>query len=221
MHCPACRLRAAPAVLLVTNWRLLGLHALPQILRLPGGDSCATCLPCPGCRLELHLCATLLRLLQWAPACSSLLAGNLVPPLVQRAVTALDRCNGREGSELLSTDAELLSALLKVIGHPAWSSIPCHKLKWQHAAGKGMKSPPRAMHVSSRCPTVALAIVACVLMLSNTTAKHLLKISGRVNAARPLAHHTPSNTGVPGSSMLPATAVVQNLIRVLQHRCHC
>ena len=137
-------------------------------------QSRANCMPCPGCRLELHLCATLLRLLQWAPACSSLLAGNLVPPLVQRAVTALDRCNGRDGSELLSMDAELLSALLKVSGHPAWSSAHCPELKWQEAAGEGMEPPPRAMHVSSRCLTHALAAVTCMLMLSDTTPHSIL-----------------------------------------------
>ena len=169
---------AAPALLpvmfLFAGWRLLGVHltAGANLRQCPGcmlswPSRCrANCMPCPGCRLEVHLCATLLRLLQWAPACSSLLAENLVPLLVQRAVTALDRCNGRDGSELLSMDAELLSALLKV---SAWYSAPCHKLSWQEAAGEGMEPPPRAMHVSSRCLPHALAIVTCMLMLSDTT----------------------------------------------------
>ena len=165
-------------MLSVVGWRLLDMTALPQIAQLSAGASCVTCMPCPGCRLELHLCSTLLRLLQWAPACSSLLAGNLVPPLVQRAVTALDRCNGRDGSELLSMDAELLSALLKVGRHPAWSSVHRHKVMWQEAAGEGMEAQPRGMHVSSRYLPHALATVTCMLMLSDTTTKHLVALSG-------------------------------------------
>ena len=62
----------------------------------------------------MSLCAALRRVLRWGPAVERLLAANLVPPLVQRTVTVLDRCNGQEGSELASRDADLLSALLKV-----------------------------------------------------------------------------------------------------------
>ena len=181
----------------------------------------ADCMPCPGCRLELHLCAALLRLLQWAPACSSLLAGNLVPPLVQRAVTALDRCNGRDGSELLSMDAELLSALLKVSGDPAWSAEHRHTSEWQEAAGKRKEPLPRAMHVSSRSLTHAPPTVTCMLMLSDTSTKHPFMLSGQITAARPVAQLNPSSTRVPGSYMLSATAVWQVAVLALQHRYRC